>query len=76
VPDAMQSKELLEEIGDPRFGTLADQLIGTEPVDLISGEAQLSIGRDHLGIHLQRRTVVLRARSTRRRAPTREGRWS
>jgi hypothetical protein len=42
MPDAMQSKELLEEIGDPRFGTLADELIRSEPVDLISGEAQLA----------------------------------
>jgi hypothetical protein len=27
--DAMQSKELLEEVGDPRFGTIADQLISS-----------------------------------------------
>jgi len=56
----MQSKELVEEIGDPRFSTLADQLIRPEPIDLISGKTQLTVSRHHLGIDLQRRMVVLR----------------
>lgn len=42
VPDAIESKLVFEEIGDPRFGPLADHLIRPEPVDLIAGEAQHS----------------------------------
>jgi hypothetical protein len=41
----MQSKGLLKEIGDPRFGALADQFIRSEPVDLVSGETQLAVSR-------------------------------
>ncbi|MGY3076864.1 hypothetical protein ACVWZZ_003235 [Bradyrhizobium sp. LM6.10] len=31
----MESKEFFEEIGDPRFGAIADQLIRSKPVHLI-----------------------------------------
>lgn len=48
APDAMQAKELLEKIGDLRFGGLANYLIRTEAVHLISGEAQFSVGRHHV----------------------------
>jgi hypothetical protein len=60
APDAMQSKELVEEIDDFRLGALADKLIRLEPVDFVSGEAQLTISRHHVGIDLQRRMIVLR----------------
>ncbi len=56
----MQPKELLEEIGDRRFGPLADQLIRSKPVDLISGEAQFAASRHHVGVDPQRRMVVCR----------------
>jgi len=56
----MQSKEFLEEISDPRLGALSDQLIRAESVDLVSGEAQLSVSGYHLGIDSQRRMAVLR----------------
>jgi hypothetical protein len=38
----MQTEKLLEEIGDPRFSTVADQLVRAESVHLMSGEANTS----------------------------------
>jgi hypothetical protein len=38
----MESKLVFDEIGDPRFGALADHLIRPEPVDLIADEAQVA----------------------------------
>ncbi|MGH7100974.1 MAG: hypothetical protein ACREFJ_01150 [Acetobacteraceae bacterium] len=55
----MQAKEFLKKIGDPRFGGLANQLIRAEAVHLISGEAQVSVGRHHIGIDLQRWMIIL-----------------
>lgn len=45
----MQAKELVEEIGNPGFSAPTDQLVRPEAVDLISSEAQLAVGRHHVG---------------------------
>ena len=53
LPNAMQSKKLVEEIHDARLGAVTDQFIRPEPIDLISSKAQFAVGRHHVGIDLQ-----------------------
>lgn len=53
LPNTMETKKFVEEIRDPRLGAVTDQFICAEPIDLVSGKAQLAVGRHHVGIDLQ-----------------------
>ena len=58
-PTRCSRKSFSKKSVTPRFSALANQLIRSESVDLIAGEAQLTVSRYYVTIDLQRRMAVL-----------------
>jgi hypothetical protein len=49
----MEPKESVEKVPDARLGSNAEQFIRAKPVDFVSGQSQLPIGRYRIGVNLQ-----------------------
>lgn len=56
----MQLKQLVEKVYNLRLCAIANEFVGPETIDLVSGKPQFPIGGHHTGVHPQRGLVVFR----------------